>query len=103
MERRLPPYGVRRADGKIRSVLLGLLRHAAGTRLHGHARLSLSGAALRLAEEAARNVDARARAAGVRELSSEPRPDCEFGARRAHARANIARPPARADGAASAR
>ncbi len=47
----------------------------------GQVRLPLSGAALQVAAQTARHADLRARAAGLRQLHTEPRPDRQLGAR----------------------
>jgi hypothetical protein len=92
----------RRADGQARGVLLGLSRHAAGADLGRPAGVSVSGAALCVAETAPRNAHRRRTCAGICYLPREPRSDCEFGGRLARPVSDLAGPVRRPDGAHAA-
>src|SRR6185369_3589595 len=102
VERRLASLRDRRADRTARGVLHRLLRTPAGIRVDGEARISVSGAALHVAEAAARNAGAASPAAAPRRLPAESRSDREHRTRRAH-RSPLQPPPrARDDGAPAA-
>src|SRR5207249_1004974 len=68
-----------------RGVLHRLLRHAAGIRLHGQARLPLSRPALFVAKASPRNAGARGGAGEIHLLPAEPRSSGKLAERRADA------------------
>ena len=102
LERRLPPFRARRPDRPARSLLPRLPGSAAGVGLGGAIRLSVPGAAVRLAGRAARHAGPLAAADRLRHLPREPRSGRQLGARPAAACAGEPRAPAGADGAAPA-
>ena len=77
VERRFPPQRDGRADRPARGLLHRLPRRAGRVRRRREIRLSVSGPALRLAEEAARHAGARPAGRDAHRLSAEPRPGRE--------------------------